>query len=85
MSISERNVATENHVLAEATVRELRIVLARLASDQLQVISLRLAGLSSSQICAVLGKSRSWVDATQRHAIRRLRALMNVPITSDGE
>ena len=67
MTIVERGITTENYALAETTVRELRVVLARLSPEQRQVISLRLAGLSSGQICSVMGKSSSWV-ALLRHS-----------------
>ena len=83
MSIAESGIPTENHALAEATARELRTVLARLLPEQQEVISLRLAGLSSGQICSVLGKSRPWVDATQKLAIRRLRDLMDLALKSE--
>ena len=70
--------------VTNATVRELRTLLAQLSPDQQQVVTLRLAGLDGGEICAVLGKSRSWVDTTQHRAIRRLRDLMGVTPTPEG-
>jgi RNA polymerase sigma-70 factor, ECF subfamily len=85
VTIVERGITTENYALAETTVRELRVVLARLSPEQRQVISLRLAGLSSGQICSVMGKSSSWVGATQALAIRRLRDLWHSGLALQDE
>jgi RNA polymerase sigma-70 factor (ECF subfamily) len=78
VNVVDGGISPENQALAGATVRELRSVLAQLSPDQQQVVTLRLAGLDGGEICAVLGKSRSWVDTTQFRAIRRLRDLMGI-------
>ena len=65
--------------------RELRALLARLPADQTRLLELRLAGLTDAEIAHVLGRSRGAVRVAQHRAIRRLRALLGVAITTDGE
>jgi RNA polymerase sigma-70 factor (ECF subfamily) len=82
--VVEAGSSPETQAIASATIGELRTLLAPLSSDQQQVVSLRLAGLDGSEICAVLGRSRGWVDTTQYRAVRRLRELMHVLPSQEG-
>lgn len=56
--------------------RYVRGLLTRLTDDQRQVIELRLAGLTDSEIATVLGRSRGSVRTIQFRAIQKLRALI---------
>jgi RNA polymerase sigma-70 factor, ECF subfamily len=85
VNVVDGNVSPENQALAGATARELRNMLAQLSPDQQQVVTLRLAGLDGGEICTVLGKSRSWVDATQALAIRCLCDLWDSRLALQNE
>ena len=69
----------EEVALAEENRRALRAVLAHLPPEQQRVVELRLAGLTSTEIGQVLGRSRGAVDVAQHRAVVRLRALLGVP------
>lgn len=74
----------EEAALAGETRAEMRRVLHQLSPDQRQVVELRLAGLRSSEIGEVLGRSRGAIDAIQSRAVARLRELL-APPASGGE
>ena len=74
----------EEEALALIAAGDLRALLPLLTADQQQVVELRLAGLTTSEIQDVLGKGRSWVCITGYRATQRLRALMNVPDAGRG-
>ena len=57
------------------------VLLARLPDHQRQVVELRLAGLSGTEIARALGRSRSNVDVTQYRAVARLRSYLAVAAT----
>lgn len=67
----------EDMAVANEATRTLCAALAQLSPDQRQVIELRLAGLSSAEIGAVVGRSRGAVTVAQHRAMRRLQRLLN--------
>jgi RNA polymerase sigma-70 factor, ECF subfamily len=69
----------EDLALAEEDRRALCAVLDHLAPEQQRVVELRLAGLTSTEIGQVLGRSRGAVDVAQHRAVVRLRELLGVP------
>lgn len=66
----------EEMALASETTQTLSAALAHLTPDQRHVIELRLAGLSSAEIAAALGRSRGAVTVAQHRAMRRLQHLL---------
>lgn len=66
----------EDVALSGEAQAEVRRVLRELSPDQRQVVELRLAGLRSSEIGDVLGRSRGAIDAIQSRAVARLRELL---------
>jgi RNA polymerase sigma factor (sigma-70 family) len=62
----------EEAAVASDERRRLRSLLAHLTPDQQQVIELRLAGLSGSEIGEILGRSRGAVNLAQHRAVKRL-------------
>lgn len=74
----------EEAALAGEQRAEMRRLLHQLSPDQRQVVELRLAGLRSSEIGDVLGRSRGAIDAIQSRAVARLRELL-APPASGGE
>lgn len=59
--------------------RRLVTALALLPSDQRQVIELRLSGVASAEVAAILDRSPEAVRALQLRATRRLQALLASP------
>jgi len=53
-------------------------LLAHLTPDQRQVVELRLAGLTATEIGAVLGRNRGAIDVAHNRAVNRLRVLLGV-------
>ena len=68
----------EELALVEEERRTLRSVLVHLPAEQQRVVELRLAGLTSTEIGQVLGRSRGAVDVAQHRAVGRLRTLLGV-------
>jgi RNA polymerase sigma-70 factor (ECF subfamily) len=66
----------EDEAIAAERHRLLRGLLARLPEDQRRVVELRLAGLSSAEIGAELGRRPAAVDTALWRAVSRLRALL---------
>ena len=66
----------EEAAIGEERHRLLRDLLARLPDDQRRVVELRLAGLSSAEIGAELGRRPGAVDTALWRAVTRLRALL---------
>jgi DNA-directed RNA polymerase specialized sigma24 family protein len=73
-SLEEQFLTTE----VGCTIREL---LAQLSPDQRQVMELRLAGLTGSEIAVAVGRSLGAVKIAQVRAFARLRSAMG--LTSD--
>jgi RNA polymerase sigma-70 factor (ECF subfamily) len=75
----------EELALAAAELASVVALLPRLSPDQGDAVALRLAGLSPTEIGAVLGKSRAAVDTTLHRALVRLRDLLAVgPAANTG-
>jgi len=53
-------------------------LLDHLTPDQRQVVELRLAGLTASEIGEVLGRNRGAIDVANNRAVNRLRVLLGV-------
>ena len=66
----------EETALASEGQREVQFLLAAVAPDQRRVMELRLAGLSTVEVAAVLGRSPGAIRATQFRAANRLRELV---------
>lgn len=66
----------EDEAIASERHRLLRDLLSRLPADQRRVVELRLAGLSSSEIGAALGRRPGAVDTALWRAVTRLRVLL---------
>ena len=67
----------EELALRADTAREVRTVLAQLPRDQRQVVELRLAGLTNSEMAVILGRSVPAIKMLQGRALIRLRALLD--------
>src|SRR5215211_9155185 len=67
----------EEVALRDDAAREVRAVLARLPREQRQVVELRLAGLTNSEMAAILGRSVPALQMLQGRALIRLRALLD--------
>lgn len=75
-SLLDLSPTPEEQALAEEERRSVEALLARLTSDQRRIVELRLAGLTGTEITAVLGLSISAVRSSQFRAYARLRRLM---------
>ena len=71
-----RDPGPEEAVIAADEGRRTRALLARMTPDQRRVLELRLAGLSTAEIGAVLGRRPGAVRAVQFRAAARLRDLL---------
>jgi len=67
----------EELALRADAAREVRTVLAQLPRDQRQVVELRLAGLTNSEMAVILGRSVPAIKMLQGRALIRLRALLD--------
>jgi RNA polymerase sigma-70 factor (ECF subfamily) len=74
----------EEVALAGEGERDVRRLLASLATEQRHVIELRLAGLNGREIADVLGRSHAWVRTTQVRALARLRTLAGESAEREG-
>ena len=75
----------EEVALAQEQSGDLRRALAKLAPREREVIELRLAGLSSSEIGVVLGCRSNTVSQAQFRAIGRLRTLLGATGAHQGK
>lgn len=73
--LRDRGPTPEDEAIASESFRSVAALMFRLPDDQRHVLELRLAGLSSKEIGAVLGKQSNAVDQAQYRAVQRLRAL----------
>jgi RNA polymerase sigma-70 factor (ECF subfamily) len=62
--------------------RLLLTVLPMLPNDQRRVIELRLSGLPSTEVALILDRTPESVRTLQLRAIRRLRTLLDIPMTT---
>jgi RNA polymerase sigma-70 factor (ECF subfamily) len=69
----------EELAVTEERRRSVRQALAWLPEEQRRVVELRLADLTGPEIALALGRSHESVRTTQRRALARLRALLDVP------
>ena len=76
MEVIDPAPSPEDLALVAEERGRVRRLLGQLTADQRQVVELRLAGLTSNEIGAVLGRSRAAVDGIQFRAVGGLRALL---------
>lgn len=74
----------EEAAVAQEQASDLRKALLELAPREREVIELRLAGLSSTEISDVLGCQKNAVAQAQFRAIGRLRVLLGADVTQQG-
>ena len=67
----------EDVAAAASNLDFLRTLMKQLKESHRVVIELRLAGLTTPEICDVLGKSYSWVSSTQHRGFAQLRKLFD--------
>lgn len=70
-------------MIAADDYRYLRMILLQVPDDQRELLELRLAGLSASEIAEVLGRSPGAIRTAHSRAVANLRTLMNANITSE--
>ena len=73
--IPEIGVSPEHLAIARDRSRDLAALVALLPVDQANVVQLRLAGLTDSEIAVVLGRSHGAIRTAQHRAIKRLQEL----------
>ena len=73
----------EELALRADAAREVRTVLAQLPRDQRQVVELRLAGLTNSEMAVILGRSVPAIKMLQGRALIRLRVLLDATYGSN--
>ena len=73
--LRDRHPSPEDEAIAHEAQRTVVALLAALPEEQRQVVELRLAGLTSKEIGAVLGKQANAIDQAQYRAMTRLRVL----------
>jgi RNA polymerase sigma-70 factor (ECF subfamily) len=71
--VSDRQLSPEDAAIARETEHAVIALLAELPFEQRNVLELRLAGLTSKEIGAVLGKQANAIDQAQYRAMNRLR------------
>lgn len=74
--VADPSPGPEETALATEGQREVQLLLAAVAPDQRRVMELRLAGLSTVEVAAVLGRSPGAIRATQFRAATRLREIV---------
>ncbi len=77
-AVADSAPGPEAAALSAEAREEVRSLLAAVAPDQRRVLDLRLAGLTTVEVSAVLGCSPGAVRATQFRAATRLRVLMGL-------
>jgi RNA polymerase sigma-70 factor (ECF subfamily) len=82
--IPDREQSPEERAISAEQGRSLRAALDGLPPRERQVVELRLAGLTASEIAGVLGCRNNAVGAAQFRAINRLRTLMALEIEAEG-
>jgi RNA polymerase sigma-70 factor (ECF subfamily) len=82
--ISNLDPSPEELVEAAESGRALRDAMTRLPERQRQVVELRLAGLTTSEIARVLDCRENSVNVAQYRALNNLRAHMGIAVQSKG-
>ena len=82
--IADRQPSPEEHAVASDQRRRLADALARLNTDQRNVVELRVAGLTGPEVAAALGLSLGAVKSLQFRAYARLRDLLR-DIAPEGD
>lgn len=77
-SVADQTPGPEDAALTAEAQRDVRALLAGLAPDQQRVLELRLAGLSTAEIAAVLDRPPAAIRGIQFRAEGRLRSLMGI-------
>lgn len=77
LSLMDTAPGPEELTLAMESARSVTVLLAQLTSEQREIVALRLAGLTSVEIAAVLDKSVTAIRSSQFRAYARLRQLVN--------
>lgn len=77
--IADESPSPEQAALDGEDRRLVQALLITLPPAERRVVELRLAGLTSAEMAAVLGKTRNAVDVAQLRAVRRLQALLPAP------
>jgi len=78
-TLTDPTRSPEEQAIAADTLRQVRQTLARLPETQRQIVELRLAELTGSEIAATLGMSLSAVKSAQFRAYAILRDLLDHP------
>jgi RNA polymerase sigma factor (sigma-70 family) len=73
--VADRAPSPEDEAIAADAKATVTKLLAELPEEQRAVLELRLAGLTSKEIAAVLGKQPNAVDQAQFRAMTRLKLL----------
>lgn len=86
LEIELRDEAPSPEDLAMAADDRQRVLalLTQLPDHQRQIVELRLAGLTGTEIAQALGRSRANVDVSQYRAVVRLRTLLGLASTAQG-
>jgi RNA polymerase sigma-70 factor (ECF subfamily) len=74
--LHDRSPSPEDQALAGDDARRIQALLRQLPEHQRQVIELRMAGLTGTEIATALGRSQANVHVTQFRALSRLRELV---------
>jgi RNA polymerase sigma-70 factor (ECF subfamily) len=82
MELHDGAPSPEDQALAADERRRVLALLNRLPDHQRQIVELRLAGLTGTEIAQALGRSRANVDVSQYRAVVRLRALLGLTAES---
>lgn len=84
LEVELRDEAPSPEDLALAADERQRVLalLSQLPDHQRQIVELRLAGLTGTEIAQALGRSRANVDVSQYRAVVRLRALLGLTAAS---
>jgi len=75
LQLHDKGPSPEEGAIASETIRSVALLLSQLPPNQRHVLELRLAGLTSKEIGAILGKHPNAIDQAQFRAIQRLRML----------
>jgi RNA polymerase sigma-70 factor (ECF subfamily) len=74
--VPDTAASPEDLALAAAQRREITSLLARLRSDEREIVELRLAGLRDKEIARTLGRSPGAIRTAQYRAVKHLRTLL---------